>query len=159
MTKHSTPIVDIVAFEARHAEAFRDLNLDWIEEYFVVEELDRKLLDSPAEEILAPGGAIFMVEQDGAAVGCCALLNHGNGVFEVSKMAVIRGLRGAGIGRVLLTEVIRQSRSLGATKLTIISNTVLGPAIHLYRTLGFREVPMRSEAYARGNIALELALA
>ena len=32
----------IVAFERSHAEAFRDLNLDWIEEYFVVEELARR---------------------------------------------------------------------------------------------------------------------
>lgn len=155
----SQPLIDIVAYEDRHAAAFRNLNLDWIEEYFVVEELDRKLLDSPAEQIIAPGGAIFMVEQGGVAVGCCALLNHGSGVFEVSKMAVIRDLRGAGIGRALLTEVIQRSRSLDAKKLTIISNTVLGPAIHLYKSLGFREIPMRSEAYARGNIALELILA
>ena len=33
----------IVEYEPRHAEAFRDLNLSWIEEYFEVEEIDRRL--------------------------------------------------------------------------------------------------------------------
>jgi ribosomal protein S18 acetylase RimI-like enzyme len=160
MTKENRPLADveIVPYEHRHAVAFRDLNLDWIQEYFTVEEIDRKHLFSPVEEILVPGGAIFMAEQGGVAVGCCALLNHGGGVFEVSKMAIDRRTRGGGIGRKLLSEVIRRSPSIGATKLTIISNTVLAPAIHLYRELGFREVPLRNEAYARGNIALEMLL-
>ena len=149
----------VVPYQERHAGAFRDLNLDWIEEYFTVEEIDRKHLLTPAESILAPGGAIFIAERSGVPVGCCALLNHGGGIYEVSKMAVDRSLRGLGIGKVLLSAVIRRARAMGAVKLTIVSNTVLASAIRLYRDLGFREVPLQSEAYARGNIALELPLA
>lgn len=49
---------------------------------------------------------------------------------------------------------------MGARQLFIISNTVLEPAIHLYRRLGFAEVPLPPDReYARGNIALELDLA
>jgi GNAT superfamily N-acetyltransferase len=154
----SPPDIRVVPFEERHAAAFRDLNLDWIEEYFVVEEIDRRYLDAPVQAILAAGGAILMVEQEGLPVGCCALLNRGEGVYEVSKMAVDRRLRGRGIGSVLLNEVIRHARAMGTEKLTIISNTVLEPAMRLYRDLGFVEVPLQSQAYARGNIALELTL-
>jgi len=146
----------VVPYTREHAAAFRELNLDWIEEYFTVEEIDRRHLLDPEGSIIATGGAIFMAEQDGAAVGCCALLDHGNGVYEVSKMAVQRSRRGGGIGRVLLDQVIERARAMGAVKLTIISNTILAPAIHLYRELGFHEVPLASDAYARGNIALEL---
>ena len=82
----------IVAFTPAHAETFRELNLEWIEKYFVVEELDRRQLASPREHFIDAGGAIFMAELDGVVVGCCGLLRHGKDVYEVSKMAV-RGSR------------------------------------------------------------------
>lgn len=150
--------LEIVEYTNRHSEAFRDLNLDWIQEYFSVEPLDRRYLLAPEEEILAPGGAIFMAELSGVAVGCCALLNHGGDVYEVSKMAVDKGCRGLGIGRRLFAEVLERSRDLGARKLTIVSNTTLAPALHLYRSFGFHEVPLQNDDYARGDIALELIL-
>jgi len=148
----------VIPYQPHHATAFCDLNLDWIQEYFVVEAKDRELLFSPQEQILDRGGAIWIAERDGIALGCCALLNHGRGVYEVSKMAVAREFRNAGIGRILLREVIDGARALGATTLTIISNTVLGSALHLYKSMGFVEVPLESDAYTRGNIALALPL-
>ncbi len=97
-------------------------------------------------------------ERSRRAVGCCALLPHGDGVYEISKMAVSRELRGGGIGRRLLDTVIEDARRLGARKLTIISNTVLDAAMTLYRRRGFQEVPLTDGTYARGNIAFELTL-
>ena len=146
----------IVAFEPSHAEAFRDLNLDWIEEYFVVEELDRKHLDFPQESFVDSGGAILIAELDGRVVGCCALLKHSDSVYEVSKMAVMREYRGTGIGERLLRAVIEHARLIGARRLDIISSTRLPPAIELYKKAGFVEVPLEGDAYARGNIALGL---
>ena len=154
----SLPNLRVVPYEDRHAAAFRDLNLQWIEEYFVVEEPDRRLLFSPRENIIELGGAIFIAELDGEPLGCCALIYRGDRVYELSKMAVGQSHRGIGIGRILLTEVIAQARAMGTVKLTMISNTTLRPAMHLYRDVGFREVPLESNAYARGNIALELPL-
>lgn len=146
----------IVGFEPSHAEAFRDLNLDWIEEFFIVEELDRKHLHFPRESFVDSGGAILIAELDGRVIGCCALLKHDDSVYEVSKMAVRREYRGAGIGKRLLRAVIEHARSIGAQRLEIISSTRLPPAIELYKQAGFVEVPLESDAYARGNIALEL---
>lgn len=152
-------LLQIVAFEPHHAQAFRDLNLDWIEEYFAIEDLDRKHLGFPKESFIDGGGAIFMAELNGSAVGCCGLLWHGDGVYEISKMAIRRENRGTGIGGCLLDAVIAHARQIGAKRLEIISSTRLAPAIHLYRKKGFVEVPLASDAYARGNIALELVLA
>jgi GNAT superfamily N-acetyltransferase len=148
----------VVLFEDRHADAFRELNLDWIEEFFFVEDLDRTHLDYPRASFIDTGGAILVAVLDGTVVGCCGLLKHEEGVYEVSKMAVERRLRGSGIGRVLLREVISHAAKLGAHRLTILSNTCLGPAIRLYKSIGFREVPFDSDAYARGNIAMVLEL-
>lgn len=148
----------IVRFESRHAEAFRNLNLDWIEEFFAVEELDRKHLLFPRQSFIDTGGAILMAEFDGMEVGCCALLKHAASVYEVSKMAVRREYRQAGIGTRLLRAVIEHAHSIGAQRLEIISSTRLPSAIGLYKQAGFVEVPLESDAYARGNIALKLQL-
>jgi GNAT superfamily N-acetyltransferase len=148
----------IVAFASSHSNAFRDLNLDWIEEYFAIEELDRKHLNFPRESFIDSGGAILMAEMDGEAVGCCGLLRHGDDVYEVSKMAVKRGYRGCGIGAELLGAIITLARSRGARRLEIISSTRLETALRLYRRMGFVEVPLDTDVYARGNIALALDL-
>ena len=150
--------LEVVLFEDTHADAFRELNLDWIEAFFFVEDLDRRHLDTPRASFIEPGGAILVAVLDGTVVGCCGLLKHEEGVYEVSKMAVESRLRGAGIGSVLLQEVIAHAVALGAHRLTILSNTCLGPAIRLYRNAGFREVPFESDAYERGNIAMALEL-
>lgn len=154
----SQSLLRIVAFKPYHAPAFRDLNLEWIEEFFAVEDLDRKHLGFPRESFIDGGGAIFMAELNGSAIGCCGLLSHGHGVYEISKMAIRREHRGGGIGGRLLDAVIAHARQIEAKRLEIISSTRLAPAIHLYRKKGFVEVPLASDAYARGNIALELVL-
>jgi N-acetylglutamate synthase-like GNAT family acetyltransferase len=151
--------VRIVAFEPAHGPAFRDLNLEWIEKFFSVEALDRQHLDRPQESFIDSGGAILMAMCGANAIGCCGLLPHGAGVYEISKMAVTQASRYGGVGRKLLVEMIGQARRLGARRLDIISSTRLGPALHLYRSVGFRDVPLESDTYARGNIALRLDLA
>ena len=154
----SPGILRIVPFEDSHARAFRDLNLEWIERYFAVEDLDRRHLDHPRASFLDTGGAILMAQLEGEIVGCCGLLRHDAHVYEVSKMAVSPACQGRGVGRRLLQEVIAHAKSIGARRLEIISSTRLDTALHLYRSVGFSEVPLASDAYARGNIALVLSL-
>ena len=95
------PPLEIVPFDAVHAQAFRDLNLDWIEKHFAVEALDRRHLHYPRESFIDTGGAILMAQIAGNTVGCCGLLKHDEDVYEVSKMAVAPPYQGKGIGRVL----------------------------------------------------------
>ena len=121
--------IRIAEYEARHTDAFRDLNLSWIEEYFEVEEIDRKQLLEPEATILDNGGAIFVAEDHEVVLGVCALLYKSPGLYEVTKMAVRKDLRSQGIGRRLLSEVISRAPQLGARKLSILSNTILPRSI------------------------------
>ncbi|NDJ13931.1 MAG: N-acetyltransferase [Acidobacteriia bacterium] len=142
--------------------AFRDLNEEWIRNFFVLEPKDVEVLNSPKELILDTGGAIFIAEQDGKAVGCCALIAMGAGTYEVSKMAVSPVAQGQGIGRKLLVHLIESSRVLGAARLCLDTNTKLQSAVHLYESLGFTAIPQERghySAYARSNLAMELFLA
>jgi GNAT superfamily N-acetyltransferase len=145
-----------------HADAFRLLNLAWIEEHFVVEARDRHELDDPEGHILRTGGQIFMAELDGPngveVVGTCALLREPDGTFELAKMAVGRTARGRGAGRALGQAAIDAARALGAPRVELLSNTALEPAIALYRALGFVEVPLPHTDYARANIKMVLEL-
>ena len=56
------------------AAAFKALNIEWLETYFEVEEIDERVLSHPDTEILAPGGYIFMVENQGEVVGTFAYI-------------------------------------------------------------------------------------
>ena len=58
-----------------------------------------------------------------------------------------------------MDRTLKIASDLGATRLEIMSNTILSPAINLYKSVGFVEIPLTSDAYDRGNISLRLDLA
>lgn len=152
--------VRIVDYEPRHREAFRDLNLSWIEEYFVVEEMDRRQLSDPERAIIAPGGAILVAELGGEAIAVCALIVTGTRHYELAKMATRKDLRGSGVGRKLMVAALQKAKSLGAHKVSLLTHHSLAPALRLYRSVGFVDVPMPpGNEYARADVAMELELA
>ena len=109
--------VTIRKFEAGDGAIFRQLNEEWIREYFVMERKDEEALADTEASIIARGGRIFIAMRGGEAVGCCALLAMGSGEFELAKMAVTRASQGAGIGRKLLEAAIAAARAGGARRL------------------------------------------
>jgi ribosomal protein S18 acetylase RimI-like enzyme len=148
--------MEIVEFAPGHAEAFRRLNEAWIAKYFAIEAKDREVLDDPEGKIIARGGRIFMALQGGEAVGCVALIALEDGGYEVAKMTVSEDLRGSGLGRALMQRCIEAGAEAGAPRLYLETNSSLGPALGLYRAMGFEEVgpPARSD-YARGDTWME----
>ncbi len=150
----------VVPYSNAHKNAFKSLNEAWIVQYFKMEEMDHRSLGNPQEYILDPGGYIAVALLDGEAVGVCALIPcHLEGYdFELAKMGVRENLRGMGIGKTLVLHIIEKARSLGAKKLFLESNRVLGPALSLYRRLGFVEVDGMPSPYRRSDIQMELDL-
>lgn len=142
-----------------HAKAFSDINRGWVEEFFVVEPEDAAMFSDPQATLIDEGGMIFLARLGGRIVGVIGLLNMQDGVYELSKMGVVPGMRGKGIGRKLGLALIAYARSIGAKKLYIASNRKLEQAIHLYKSLGFVETPAgKDERYKRANITLEMDL-
>jgi GNAT superfamily N-acetyltransferase len=150
----------IVAFDAAYADHFKRLNLVWLERYFQVEPLDVAVLSNPEEAIIKPGGMVFFALLDGAVVGTCALIKHRDGLFELSKMAVVDSQQGHGIGTQLLMHVIAWARSQSIKTLFVETNTVLERAVRLYQRVGFREIAHDSSNahYRRTNLKMELNL-
>lgn len=139
--------------------AFRDINLEWIERYFAVEQKDRDVLGDPRKYILDPGGAILIAEDAGEAIGIVALMVMGGGSVELAKMGVSPAAQGKGAGRLLVAGAIAKARVMGMSRVYIETNSVLGPALKLYRDAGF--VPLSApqpSPYARADVQLELFL-
>jgi len=150
---------EIVPYRASHRIAWSALNLGWLEEGgFTVEPKDRRTIEDPEGSILAEGGRIFIVEQDGEAVGCCALLRMEDGGFELAKMAVAPAARGQGLGRRLLEACEAEARSAGAPRLYLESSSTLAPALALYRSFGFIDLPPQPSPYARADVWMEKRL-
>lgn len=152
------PPVSILDYTPAHALAFKELNQAWIERYFEMEELDHKSLGDPDGYIIARGGHIFMAEYQGELVGACALIKVDGTTYELAKMAVTDKAQGLKIGRRLGEAAIQKAKELGATTLMLLSNRKLDTALHLYRRLGFVEVPDTFNDYKRADIKMEMAL-
>ncbi|EMR01905.1 GNAT family N-acetyltransferase [Cesiribacter andamanensis] len=140
-----------------HLQAyFERLNKAWIEQYFRLEPIDQWVLEHPDEAILQKGGDIFFVEYQGQIIGTAALKWNAPGVLELTKMAVDPAYQGLGAGKFLCKTAIDRARAAGAGCLLLYSNRSLAPAIGIYRTLGFQEVPVEPGTYARADLKMEI---
>jgi GNAT superfamily N-acetyltransferase len=148
-------------FQRGDETAFRELNEAWISKYFRIEEKDRETLGNPQKHILCPGGEIFMALLDGEMVGCVALIKMSDTTMELAKMAVDENYRGQGIGRSLIAAAIDWARRRGLHRLYLETNHTLTPAIKLYRSMGFSDVPedrLMKSKYKRADVFMELWL-
>ena len=98
--------------------------------------------------------------QNNTVLGVCALIkmNSSDFDFELAKMAVSPESRGMGIGYLLGKSIIKQAISLEASTIYLESNTILKPAISLYKKLGFKKVVGHYSPYERCNIQMKLEL-
>jgi len=141
------------------AQAFYDINAEWISSMYRLEPTDLKVLENPRAEIVDRGGAVLFVEAAGLGiVGTCALQKTGEGRFELTKMGVLEKARGGKAGEFLLRAVIARAEAMGAELLYLLSNKKSAAAIHLYEKLGFAhdEEIMRDYGarYARCDVAM-----
>lgn len=151
--------LSILPFTPERAHYFHDINVDWIEDMFRLEQTDRDVLENPIERIIAPGGDILFVAAEGLGiVGAGALQKTGEGSFELTKMGVLKSARGLQAGGYLLDALIARAEELGATKLYLLTNSICEAAIHLYERAGFEhdEDVMRGYGtrYQRCDVAM-----
>lgn len=153
------PDILIVPFRRELAPAFQQLNLDWIERLFVIEEADRRVLGDPERAIIAPGGQTFFALDGGDPVGTVAMLRVPPERFELAKMAVAPSHQRRGIGAMLGAAGIAFARGAGAASVFLLTNSRLFGAIRLYERLGFRRAPdPDAPEYARADVYMELPI-
>lgn len=152
--------VEIVEFDSTLRESFRTLNEQWIRKFFTIEPADEEILGHP-ERIIAAGGQIFFATLKNKVIGTCALVKIDDSTFEIAKMAVRDEYSGFGVGRRLLNTCIEYASKLNAGRVTLETNKKLVNAVHLYKSIGFEEVPphlAHPSEYARADLAMHLTL-
>lgn len=150
--------LSIIPYTSDYQPDFKRLNVEWITAMFTLEPHDLEQLDEPERHILPNNGAIFLAKLDEQIVGTVAMVNAGDGTFELAKMAVTPAVQGQGAGKLLALAAIEYARQTGVKTVWLESNRRNKTALALYERVGFQEVPMRPSLYTRADICMELTL-
>lgn len=148
--------VNIINFKNEYEKHFYDLNIEWLNNFFEVEEYDHKILSNAKKYIIDKGGKIFFAIIGDKIIATVALMPTENElIYELTKMAVKPKYRNKGIGKKLLNKCIEFSNYNGYESIILYSNRKLGNAIHLYKLFGFEEIKMEIKSpYSRANIKM-----
>ena len=124
------------------ADAIRAIVRDTLAEFgFPVESdgTDSDLADVP-DSYQSRGGVFRVIEDDeGRVVGCGGLYPMNDAAVELRKMYFRPHIRGMGMGRKLLDDLIAQARAGEFARIELETASNLEAAIMLYRRAGFVE--------------------
>ena len=151
-------MVEIIEYESKYADDFRQLNLEWLDNYHLTEQHDLDVLDHPEETVINKGGYIYLARNDEQIIGSAALLKEHNGIYELAKMTVAPAFRGKGISKILMEKCLDKAREIRAVKIILFSNSQLKTAIALYEKYGFHHVPVTGTSFLTADIKMELSL-
>jgi N-acetylglutamate synthase-like GNAT family acetyltransferase len=84
--------------------------------------------------------AAWIVESDGAVAGSIALTDDGDDTAGLRWLVLEPSLRGRGLGRRLVGEVVAEARKHGFARLRLETFSDLRAAAHLYHEHGFKLV-------------------
>ena len=150
------PDLEIIPFKKEFSQRFYDLNAAWLKKYFYIEPYDEKVLSRPNTYIIAEGGYIFFARYKKEIVGVVSLINQ-KSFFELSKMAVEPNFQGLKIGKELVEYCIAFAKQKKWGNIILYSHRSLETAIHLYKKMGFVEIPVEKNShYKRANIKMIL---
>jgi len=91
-----------------------------------------------AEEMAEPDTTVFVArDETGAAVGMGALKRHTETTGEVKRMYTRTGVRGHGVGRLLLDAIMEIARAEGLSELVLETGDRHEEAWRLYERSGF----------------------
>ncbi len=148
----------IVPFHKKYSSTFYHLNKIWIEEFFLLEESDKFDLLDPEKSIINKGGEIFFVLIENKPIATAAMIPIKSDTYELAKMTVDAKYRGNGIANKLMDKCILFAEEKEAKEIILITNDTLVIARNLYDKYGFKEVPLDSDKYLRGNVKMTLNL-
>lgn len=147
--------MEIVKYKKEYEKDFIELNTAWVEKYFVMEQEDRAILYH-ANEFLKKGSMIFFAIENNNVLATCMVIPFGDNVWEICKLAANEQYQGHGAGSAVFKACMDYAIEQGAQKLTLISNHILKPALHIYEKFGFQRVPVdRADEYVRCDVQCE----
>lgn len=147
--------MEIVKYREELKQDFIELNTAWVEKYFVMEAEDIEILNN-VDELIMSGAMIFFAVEDERVLAVCMVIPVKDNVWEICKLAANEKYQGNGAGSAVFKACMDYAVEHGAEKLTLISNHILKPALHIYEKFGFRRVDLsRGDEYERADVQCE----
>jgi hypothetical protein len=69
-------MVLVIPFEEKYAGDFKQLNFEWLQQYFAIEAYDEYQLSHPLGEIVDKGDQLFLAMREGRKIGTVALMKE-----------------------------------------------------------------------------------
>lgn len=144
--------------------AFERLNRAWIEEYFCIEKEDLEVFENLDTYVKNGAGVFFAKDGETYLAACMALpvsigsngAVSGENEWEIGKLAAAANQKCRGAGSAVFAACKEYALSKGATRIILLTNTKLKPALHIYEKYGFKVVPLESwNNFSRADIEYE----
>jgi ribosomal protein S18 acetylase RimI-like enzyme len=131
----------------------------WLAIDLSYQNVDEELATLPGA-YAPPAGRLLLARVAGETVGCVALRPLEPGICEMKRLWVEPGFAGHGIGRALAERIVAEARAIGYRRMRLDTLPERMPAAqHLYRALGFVEIPPYYHNPVPNVVMLELPLA
>jgi GNAT superfamily N-acetyltransferase len=108
-------------------------------------DLDEEIAKGPPPDLAPPNGVLLLARVDGKAAGLGGVRYLDTEVAEVKSMYVAPRFRGSGLGRRILARLDEIALEHGCRAVRLDTSDYLTPAVDLYRSAGYREVPPYNE--------------
>jgi GNAT superfamily N-acetyltransferase len=105
------------------------------------EEIGAALAEEPSDDLALPRGLFLLAYREQEVSGCGGLRLLPAGLGEVTRLFVVPGARGQGLGALLLDELEGAARARGLSRLRLDTRGDLVEARRLYARHGYAEVP------------------
>ena len=104
-------------------------------------DLDAEIAAGPPADLVPPSGVFLLALADGEPAGLGGIRYLDTEVAEVKSMYVAPPFRGTGLGRHILARLDEIALEHGCRAVRLDTSDYLTPAVGLYRSAGYREVP------------------
>ena len=96
-------------------------------------------------KFLPPNGRLILafMDENACGIGCLKSINEEIG--EIKRMYVDPSFRQIGAGRAILQSLLNAAKELGYKKVRLDSPQFMEAAHSLYRSVGFKEIPVYAE--------------
>ena len=97
------------------------------------------------DKFLPPNGRLILAFIDGKACGIGCLKSINKEIGEIKRMYVDPSFRNIGAGRAILQALLQAAKETGYTKVRLDSPKFMEAAHALYRSFGFKDIPVYQE--------------
>lgn len=108
-------------------------------------DLDAEIAAGPPADLVPPNGILLLARTYGEPAGLGGIRYLDTEIAEVKSMYVAPAYRGTGLGRRILARLDEIALEHGCRAVRLDTSDYLTPAVALYRSAGYREVPAYNE--------------